>query len=259
MKLFIFSLSIVACNSFVAPRLPTTQTSTSQKKSFFDNVFTTTSTSSSDNVVSPKSKALIEKTKDLIYNKSGFYTPYDSDEFSEDFVFRGPFIGPLNKKDYLQTMDSFSVYESIPDISPNAWGFSVDPKDDNRVWFMVRNTGTFTGSAFLPDSLNYKANGASLDGCPETFSVTFDENQKLKYLSVGYVADRFEGNTNGQGAAVGIFNAIGLPFPKVGPFQRFTQWLLTEIISTKNRPLSYSVKDIPEWWTDKNIGSQGYL
>jgi len=248
----------MACDAFVAPRLPTTQSSISQKKSFLDTVFTTASTSLSSSS-SPKSKALIEKTKDLIYNKSGFYSNYDSDVFSEDFVFRGPFIGPLNKRDYLQTMDAFLIHEAIPDISPNAWGFSIDPNDNNRVWFMVRNTGTFTGISFLSDSLNFKANGATLDGCPETFSITFDENQKVKYLTVGYVADRFEGNTNGQGAAVGIFNAIGLPFPKVGPVQRFAQWLSTEIFPTKNGPLSYSVKDIPEWWTDKNTGSQGYL
>jgi len=207
--------------------------------------------------VSPSSKALIEKTKDIIYNKSGFYSNFNADVFSEEFVFRGPYIGPLNKKDYLTTMDAFKVYESIPDINPNAWGFSIDPNDPNRVWFMVRNTGTFNGAPFLKDSLNFEPNDTVLEGCPETFSVIYDEEQKLKYLSVGYVADRFEGNTDGKGAAVGIFNAIGLPFPKVGVLQRFAQWFGTEVYNVG--PLSYSVKDVPAWWTDKNIGSGGYL
>lgn len=203
------------------------------------------------------SEVLIEKAKEIVYKKSGFYSNYDESVYSDDFVFRGPYIGPLNKKDYLQTMDAFKVYEAIPDINPNAWGFSIDPKDPNRVWFLVRNTGTFNGKPFAPDSINFKPNGAKLDGCPETFSILFDEEQKMKYLSVGYVADRFEGNTNGKGAAVGIFNAIGLPFPPVGPVQRFAQWFGTEVLSFG--PMSYSPKDVPKWWKDETIGSAGYL
>ena len=204
---------------------------------------------------SPTSRALIEKAKDIANNKSGFYSDYDADVFSEDFVFRGPYIGPLNKKDYLDTMDAFGIYKSFPDISPNTWGYSIDPNDPNRVWFMVRNTGSFSGEPLLQDTLNLKANGATLEGCPETFSITFDEEQKMKYLSVGYVADRFEGNTDGDGAAVGIFRVIGFPFPKPGPLLKFAQFLSAEIIKTP--PLSYST-DVPEWWTDEQKASEGY-
>eukprot|EP00640_Fibrocapsa_japonica_P002548 CAMPEP_0113944166 /NCGR_PEP_ID=MMETSP1339-20121228/30680_1 /TAXON_ID=94617 /ORGANISM="Fibrocapsa japonica" /LENGTH=254 /DNA_ID=CAMNT_0000949253 /DNA_START=16 /DNA_END=780 /DNA_ORIENTATION=- /assembly_acc=CAM_ASM_000762 len=206
---------------------------------------------------STTSIALTEIAKDFIYSKTGFYSSYDADAFSDEFIFRGPFIGPLNKKDYFQTMDAFEIYKAIPDINPNAWGFSIDPNDPNRVWLMVRNTGTFTGQPILPNAMNLKPNGAKLQGCPETFSIIFDEEQKVKYLSVGYVADRFEGNTGGKGAAVGIFNAVGLPFPKVGPVQRFAQWFGTEVF--KFGPLSYSVKDVPKWWKDKTVGSEGFL
>jgi hypothetical protein len=148
-----------------------------------------------------KSNMLIEKTKVFIDDASGFYSDSDADVFAEDFVFRGPFIGPLNKKDYLGTMEAFSIFKSFPDIQTNAWGFSIDPLDPNRVWFMVRNTGTFSGDPLLPDLLNVQPTGAKLEGCPETFSVVFDEEQKVKHLTVGYVADRFDGNTDGLGAA----------------------------------------------------------
>lgn len=74
---------------------------------------------------SSKGNSLIQKAKDIIQNKSGFYSPYDEDVFAEDFVFRGPFVGPLNKKDYLATMDAFGIYKAFPDISVNAWGFMV--------------------------------------------------------------------------------------------------------------------------------------
>lgn len=199
---------------------------------------------------------LIELAKHVVYNGSGFYSKIDEELLSEEFVFRGPYIGPLNKKDYGATMNYFSVYESIPDISPNAWGFSIDPQDPNRVWFMVRNSGSFTGKPFSINGIDFPASGKALEGCPETFSIIFDEEQKVKHLSVGYVADRFQGNTNGDGAAVGIFRAFGIFFPKPGPLLSFLQWAGTEFVSEP--PFSYS-KEVPSWWTNPDKASEGYL
>lgn len=202
---------------------------------------------------------LIQLANEIIYNKSGFYSDHDESVFSEEFVFRGPYIGPLNKKDYLQTMDTFGIYKAIPDINPNAFGFSIDPLNPNRVWFMIRNTGTFTGEPGLGLGLagNFPPNGATLKGCPETFSMEFDEDQKVKYLTVGYVADRFEGNTQGKGAAVGIFNAIGFPFPPPGPLLALSQWFGTEIFNVGAS--SYSTENIPDWWKSEQKASEGYL
>jgi hypothetical protein len=200
---------------------------------------------------------LIERAKDILYNKSGFYSSFDATLFSEQFVFRGPNIGPMNKKDYLQTMTAFGIYKAIPDINPNAWGFSIDPIDSNRVWFMVRNTGTFNGEPLAPGSINWKPNGSKLNGSPETFSLIFDDQQKVKYLSVGYVSDRFSGNTKGKGAAVGIFNAVGIPYPEIGKLESFFKWF-GSIVATDKSPMTNS-KKVPDWWTDKTVNSEGYL
>jgi len=205
---------------------------------------------------------LFQLANEYIYEKSGFYSSYDASVFAEDFVFRGPYIGPLNKRDYLQTMDTFGIYKAIPDINPNVWGYSLDPVDpEHRIWFMVRNTGTFTGEPGLGfgDGQYFPPNGAELQGSPETFSITFDDTKtKIKHLTVGYVADRFEGNTGGKGAAVGIFHVIGLPFPSPGPLLRFVQWFGTEVVN--NGASSYSTTDIPAWWTEKSTekASEGY-
>lgn len=116
---------------------------------------------------------------------------------------------------------------------------------------MVRNTGTFTGEPGLGlgGGQFFPPNGAKLEGCPETFSLTFDSNKKLKYLTVGYVADRFQGNTKGNGAAVGIFNVIGLPFPSPGHFSSFCSGLVRRfstkvhiLIRPKTFPLGGRVK-----------------
>ena len=69
------------------------------------------------------------------------FSSYDASAYSDDFIFRGPYIGPLNKNDYFSTMDTFKVYRALPDINPNAWGFTIDPKYPSRVWYLTRNTG----------------------------------------------------------------------------------------------------------------------
>ena len=207
----------------------------------------------------PADHPLIQAAHKFAYSQSGFYSPYDESMFSDEFVFRGPYIGPLNKKDYFSTMDTFGIYKAIPDISPNCFGYSIDPQNPNRVWFMVRNTGTFTGEPGLGfgGDAYFPPNGATLQGSPETFSIIFDEDQKVKHLTVGYVADRFEGNTAGKGAAVGIFHAIGLPFPNPGPGLKLAQWLGTEVANMGAK--SYSTENIPAWWKSGAKASEGYI
>ena len=158
---------------------------------------------------------LIEAAELFIDSQSGFYSPYDSDRLAEDFVFRGPVIGPLNKADYLSTMDTFKVYKAFPDISPNAFGFALDPMNDRRVWFFVRNSGTNTGPFGLGYGLEVPASGNAVVGVPEAFSITFDDSDRVKLLTVGYVADRFEpgSNTGGVGAAFGLLKVAGIPLP----------------------------------------------
>ena len=69
----------------------------------FSAAATTTSTSSStlataaDVAVPPvqmadPSNPLIQLANEFTYTKSGFYSPYDEDAFSDDFVFRGPYM-----------------------------------------------------------------------------------------------------------------------------------------------------------------------
>lgn len=55
------------------------------------------------------SSPLIELAETFITSQSGFYSPHNSDMFSDEFVFRGPVVGPLNKADYLSTMNTVST------------------------------------------------------------------------------------------------------------------------------------------------------
>ena len=60
---------------------------------------------------------LVKLANEFIYEKSGFYSAADESAFSEEFIFRGPLVGPLTKADYLATLGTFKIYESVPDIS----------------------------------------------------------------------------------------------------------------------------------------------
>lgn len=251
LRALLYLSGTLSVSAFVPPHPKTTSCAAPAASS---SLFATTAPTVQ---MADSSHPLIQKANEFIYTQSGFYSPYDESAFSDEFVFRGPYVGPLTKRDYLSTMSTFGIYRAIPDISPNAFGWSIDPNDPNRVWFLVRNTGTFDGEPLgLGNGLTFPPNGKQVEGCPETFSILFDEDQKVKYLSVGYVADRFEGNTDGKGAAVGVFNAVGLPLPKPGRILRFAQWFYTEVVG--GGPLFYSTQGIPRWWTNKDIASDGY-
>uniref|UniRef100_A0A0G4IDW9 DUF1990 domain-containing protein n=1 Tax=Chromera velia CCMP2878 TaxID=1169474 RepID=A0A0G4IDW9_9ALVE len=205
------------------------------------------------------SSELIELARKFVDEESGFYSPSSPDRLAEDFIFRGPVIGPLTKTDYLSTMETFKVYKAFPDISANTFGFTVDPKNDRRVWFFVRNTGINTGQFGLPFGASISPTGKEVEGPIEAFSVLFDEENRVKYLSVGYVCDRFEGNTGGQGAAFGLLRVMEVPLPRV------TSWLYRAVVFFSNRILNSPAKscskasDLPEWWTHPERGPDGYV
>ena len=93
-------------------------------------------------------------------------------------------------------------------------------------------------------------------GCIETFSIEFDHEQKVKYITVGYVGDRFDPghNTNGLGAVFGIFHAIGLPLPSGKPL-RSLQYVASEVFHLDAK--TYSTQNIPTWWTSEEKAGDG--
>lgn len=207
---------------------------------------------------------LLQLANTFIYTQSGFYSPATPSAFSDDFVFRGPVIGPLCKKDYLDTLATFGIFTAFPDISPNAFGFTVDPEEPRRVWFFVRNTGTNTGPLGLGFGISYPPSGNAAYGCVETFSLTFDAENKAKRVTVGYVADRFDekANTGGSGAALGLMKAAGIvppAFTAANPLFALGQKLGNALagggagsVRTVSKP-----EDVPKWWPFSEVGAEG--
>ena len=108
----------------------------------------------------------------------------DPDLLSNGFTFCGPFVGPLNKDEFIDEFTSFELRLAYPDLDENYSNFRVDPYDPYRVWYDVKATGTRTGV------LNGKApDGSKYVGPPECASMTFDDDGFCTRMTSGAVMD----------------------------------------------------------------------
>jgi hypothetical protein len=211
------------------------------------------------NTNAPPSSQVIEAAKKMMDNQ-GYFDPIDESLFSEEFIFRGPVIGPLNKADYMDVLDYFKIYEAFPDVDPNCFGYTVDPDDPYRVWFFLRAEGTYQNPLGGPLGSIIKPNNQVYRGSLETWSLAFDEDLKCRLMTAGYVSDRYDAKatTNGVGLSFGILETLGISVPS-GPGN-----LLLRLIQATNGPLVQlkltpkAVSDpseIPDWWTSEKRGA----
>ena len=182
------------------------------------------------------------------------------DWWAEDFVFRGPVIGPLSKTDMIKTLTSVGPQAAFPDFEANAFGFNADdPIEPNRVWFFVRPRGTFTEPFEHPTNGIIEPTGEKLIAPPEARSILWNDDGKIRYQTVGYVTDRFTGDTTGgRGAVFGLYAHMGqeIDANPGNPVIGFFQWLGT-VLPEGTVPKSYSKEeDIPSWWSDKRRGNE---
>mmetsp|Transcript_42118 Transcript_42118/g.82601 ORF Transcript_42118/g.82601 Transcript_42118/m.82601 type:complete len:266 (-) Transcript_42118:218-1015(-) len=209
----------------------------------------------------PKER-LIELTKEYLAAPS-------PDWWSDDFVLRGPVIGPLCKTDIIATLSSVrgadgdraaTMADAFPDLQENAFGFTADdPIEPGRVWYFVRPRGTFTGPFDHPVVGRIEPTGAAYVAPPEVRSVIFDAAGKVRYQSVGYVTDRFTGDTTGgRGAVFGQYAVMGQEIDAtIGSPVTVALQKLTMMLPDGKIPKSYSRKeDIPGWWTDPRMGAE---
>lgn len=138
---------------------------------------------------------------------------YKSDNLAEDFQFTAPFVGPLNREQFRNTLETLALEEAFPDLQPRLYHFRVDPFEPNRVWFTTRPIGTHTRpfKGALPYTINPTNKRVELP--PQTSSLTFNERGEVIGFTMGYVMDRRIGNSGGLGGAFGFLYAIGVPFP----------------------------------------------
>ena len=183
--------------------------------------------------------------KEWVLN-DGFHAPAKPSLMSDDFVWFGPLVGPLNKQDFIGTVSSFAVYEGFPDLKILLSEFTQDPVEKDRYWGILRLEGTHTqplasGTGAPP----YKVTNKPLDVGPQAVSVTFDADGRVSRYTGGYIVDRRQGATDMNGGIFAFFKTVGgfLPGRRVAKLLNALGALL------KNFPKNRSRKeDLPPKW-----------
>lgn len=192
--------------------------------------------------------------------RTGYFDPLDESLLADDFVFRGPVIGPLNKQDYKEVLEYFGMYKAFPDLDNNCFGFSIDPEDPWRVWFFMRATGTYQQPLGGPIGNILQPNNQKYRGSTEAWSLIFDEELKVRLINAGYVADRFDekATTDGAGLSFGILSSLGLSLPSAtgDPRLRLVQGFASLVQGTGLLPKAVSApEEVPLWWKSDKRGA----
>lgn len=174
--------------------------------------------------------------------------------YAEDYVLRGPVVGPLIRKDLQQSQKGLGIKVAFPDIRIDSFGLTIDPENPYRCFYYQRWRATHTEDL---DSFGdiYPATGNEMETPVSCFSAVWNPEGKIIYEYVGAVVDRFEGNTQGKAAVFGMLHTAGLklsasPGDKVFAFiQR-----LADFSGKAGRSMSRE-GDIPNWWTSKSRGA----
>lgn len=170
------------------------------------------------------SSELLEKCRYAILRLFGFN---DYSVLSDDFIFRGPVIGPVTGAELRGTFKKFDLKAAFPDAPGTGYNLWVDPHQPSRVFWVALTDGVHKGQ------LGHIApTGKHVRTPPQVASFNFNNEGKVNHLTAGYILDRDVGNSGGMGALFGVVYAVGHPFPmpECQPYKLSWQfWLLQKI------------------------------
>eukprot|EP00978_Attheya_sp_CCMP212_P027057 scaffold90177_cov55-Attheya_sp.AAC.1 len=201
---------------------------------------------------------VVEKTKE--YTSTPGYISFrlkdiPTDYYDENYVFRGPVVGPINRKDLVETNTLFGLQTSFPDLDRQPFGFAVDPENPFRVLFFERWVANNMGDVNLA-GITAPATGKKSISPVFPFSIVWTPEGKIIYEHLTTAVDRFEGNTKGKVAVFGLLETAGISLDNsVGNsvlvfLQKFNRFI--------NAPLQVFSReeDIPSWWKSKARGAE---
>ena len=176
---------------------------------------------------------LVERAKEILAPPIRLGTQDDGECLAENFEFCAAVVGPIGRDEYIQALASFRL-EDCFELTPNFYGFSVDPLQPNRVWFFNRVQATHSKAAFL----GAKPTGKEIICPPQVHHM--DLNEEGKVVEYGfYTADRRQGNTGGLGGAFAFMYGVGkpLPIPECRPYKRSWQFRVLNLLGWLGRRL----------------------
>lgn len=243
------------CDAFVANTLslksyPTLLLATSSNDHWLDYLKFEGSTPNFD---------VIEKTKQ--YTSEPGYRAFKladipTDYYSKDYIFRGPIVGPINRKDLVETNTLFGLDTAFPDLDRETFGFCIDPENPFRVLFFERWKATHTGELNLLNILRADPTGNTVVTPVMPFSIVWTPEGQIIYEHLTTAMDRFEGNTNGKVAVFGLLEAAGISLSNnVGDPILVLQQKLGRISNSPAQVYSRP-EDVPKWWKSKAVGAE---
>lgn len=195
-------------------------------------------------------ESLADRAREFVLNE-GFYSKAKEELMAEDFVFFGPVVGPLNKKDYLGTLGVFKIYDAFPDLKVSASKFVQDPADVRRFWGIIRVEGTHTSDLNM-GSMKVAPTGKRMVVGPQSVSVSFNDEGLVTKLTGGYVVDYRDGETGAAGAMFAVGKSVGAPMPRAWPPGKLLKFLNWVGAKMKNFPKGRSHKlDLPSAWAEQ--------
>jgi hypothetical protein len=200
----------------------------------------------------PPSFDVLAKTIEFATSKS-----YEerNEYLSEDYVFRGPIIGPITFQDVKDTQQGFNIQDAFPNLETRPFGFTIDPDNAYRCYWFERWEGTNTNGVKL-GPLDLPATNNDVKLPTHIMSVNWTPEGKIKYSCLSSPLDRFEGTTKGAGAIFGLLVGAGLDSgnASVGDGMLRFQQRLFHVIGGFGRNWSLE-EDIPKWWKSKARGA----
>ena len=180
----------------------------------------------------------------------------DESWYAEDYVLRGPVIGPIGRKDLRGSQNGLGLMEAFPDVSIESFGFTVDPENPYRVLYFQRWRATHTQDMDAYGTI-YPASNAEMETPLATFSVVWNPDGRIVYEQVGAVVDRLEGNTQGKAAVFGMLHTAGLKISGApGDGLLSLAQRIGHFVGGMGRSWSKE-KDIPEWFVSTSRGADG--
>lgn len=198
-----------------------------------------------------------EPTFDVLQKTMDFAACTSYDEirpfYDKDYVFRGPVFGPLSFAEVERTQKGFRVFDAYPDLENRPFGFTIDPDNPYRCYYMERWEGTNTGDLEIMGSIPATNNQVQ---CPtHTMSLNWTPEGKVIYACLSAPLDRFEGTTEGAGAVLGLLQGAGVGGAAwVGDNVLRFQQRLFQALGLFGRNWSPE-EEIPSWWKSKARGA----
>jgi len=175
--------------------------------------------------------------------------------FEKDYVFRGPIIGPITQQEVERTQKGFQITDAYPNLETRPFGFTIDPDNPFRCYYMERWEGTNSnelkiGPATIPPTNN------QVQLPTHVMSLNWTPEGKIIYGCLSSPLDRFEGTTKGAGAVFGLLVGGGVEGGSVSPGDSLLRLQQRFFHAIGGFGRNWSVEEeIPSWWKSQARGA----